>query len=99
MALAIWVLAIGAVGQIPPPETAAERSAPLRREFQAIREREAARLSALADGLEARGQAKEAETVRGLIEAAPPPDGPTRFVPLPEVIPSTALGLASVPAG
>jgi hypothetical protein len=99
MGLAAWVCVIGAVGQIPPPETAAERSAPLRQESRAIREREAARLGTVADGLEARGQAKEAEAVRVLIEPAPPADGPTRFVPLPEVIPSGALGLANVPAG
>ncbi|HEX8200624.1 MAG TPA: DUF1570 domain-containing protein [Isosphaeraceae bacterium] len=98
MGLSAWVLVIGVVAQIPPPETAAERSAPLRQESREIRRREAERLAAAADALAARGRAEEAETVRGWIEPEPDPDGPTRFVPLPEFVAASDPGLANVPA-
>ena len=78
----IILLAALATGAAPPPGPVS--SAALRAELGVIREREAARLRALAAGL----GAEEAGRVLGWIEAGPPKDGPTRFVPLPEVVPA-----------
>lgn len=83
-----WMVGAALVMQVPPPQEATARGVELRRQRQAIRGREAEQLKALADRLVEGGRRKEADAVRARIEPAPPPDGPTRFVPLPEVVPS-----------
>ena len=80
--LGIFLLAILAMGAAPPP--APVSSAALRAELRAIRGIEASRLREIAAGL----PPAEAEEILGRIEPEPPKDGPTRFVPLPEVVPA-----------
>src|SRR5437660_7692550 len=93
-----WIVGAILTLQVPPPQSAEKLSADLRREHRAIQEAEAAKLKELADRLQGKGDSKGDQEVRSLIPAALPADGPTHFVPLPEVIPAPAKGLANVPA-
>ncbi|MEW4567233.1 DUF1570 domain-containing protein [Tautonia sp. JC769] len=45
-------------------------------------------LEALANRLESTGDASHAQAVRALIEPSPRPDGPNRFIPMPEIVPA-----------
>ena len=83
----VW-LAIAAGSQIPPPLPAEADASDLRAELRSLLERESNRLEALAESLRGRGQADQAEAVARRIEPVPPPDGPTRFVPLADVVPA-----------
>jgi hypothetical protein len=94
----VWLVGVVMLAQVPPPVAENDRSAGLRAEFQRLRDLEAARLQALAARLAGQGQAEGAAQVRALVELAPPRDGPDRFEPLPEVVPSRAPGLANLPA-
>jgi hypothetical protein len=95
-----WMIGLTLAFQVPPPQAAAEESASLRAERRAIRDREAAGLEALAGRLAAAGKEAEARAVRDRIEPTTPAEGPTRFVPLPEIVPPKGRpgGLANVPA-
>ncbi len=84
----VWMVGAALVMQVPPPHATTARGAELRQERPAVHDREAEQLQALADRLARGGQRKEADEVRARIEPAPPPDGPTRFVPLPEIVPA-----------
>jgi hypothetical protein len=77
-----------AVAQVPAPrgaDTHIEAQQALRKEAAIIRQKETARLEALAAQLRKDGKTAEAATVESRIEPVPPRDGPMRFVPFPEV--------------
>ncbi len=83
--------------QVPPPTASNDASLALQAEFQAVLDRESSALSALAKRLVAEGKSAEADGVRDRIEPEPPRDGPVRFEPLPEFVPSPSKGLANRP--
>src|SRR5581483_7312967 len=83
--------------QVPPPDAAERASRSLHDRFEAIRAQEAGALEAAAKRLEAAGSGTEARSVRERIVPEPPKNGPTRFEPLPEVVPAPAEGLANRP--
>ncbi len=95
----VWLLGAVMAMQVPPPHAASARGGELRRERQAIVERETEQLRALADRLVKDGQKKEADAVLSRIEPDPKPDGPTRFVPLPEIVPARQGRAGAEPAG
>jgi hypothetical protein len=86
---------VGMVGlalalQVPPPSSASTPSADLGRARRGVLMVETMQLSALASRLETSGDREAAEEVRARIEPSPSADGPSRFVPLPEVVPAPA---------
>jgi hypothetical protein len=85
--------------QIPPPMADSARSAELRGRRDEILGRERSRLSAIADRLRIEGRVAEAGQVAPGPAEAPAADGSSRFVPLPEVVPSGPKGLANVEVG
>jgi hypothetical protein len=97
-----WLFGVALVLQVPPPQAAALESAALEAERRGFVGREGDELRALARRLEAAGRKEEAAAVSGWIEPAPPERGPSRFVPLAEVVPARAKprpqGLANVAA-
>ncbi|HWE38858.1 MAG TPA: DUF1570 domain-containing protein [Isosphaeraceae bacterium] len=94
-----WLLALAIGGQVPPAFHMADLKAvaALKDERQKVIDDESGRLARLAETLAAAGKGEEAERVRKQVEPAEPKDGPTRFVPLSEVVPAAKPGLASVP--
>jgi hypothetical protein len=96
LALAACPLARSASTQVPPPRDVAAKSAELSEARQAIVARESQALQALARRLDEKGDAAGAKTVRALAPAPRPADGASRLVPLPEVVPASGTGLASV---
>ena len=73
-------------GQVPRPVTGEEVARELAASRRAILAREAADLSGLADRLARTGDRPAAQEVRGRLPRDVTPDGPTKFVPLPEVV-------------
>jgi hypothetical protein len=94
-----WLLALAIGGQVPPAFHLVDprAEAALKEERQTLIDGESKRLAQLAEKLAAAGKTEEAANVRKEIEPAEPKDGPSRFVPLPEVVPAAKPGLASVP--
>jgi hypothetical protein len=84
--------------EVPPPDLAERPSAAIRREWQTVREQEAARLKSLADRLAGQGQSAAAAAVRAKMEPMPERDGATRFVVLSKVDTPGAKGLANIAA-
>jgi hypothetical protein len=97
--MATGSLILATLLQIPPPTADAARSAELRGRRDEILGRERSRLSALADRLRVEGKVAEAGQVDPGATEAPAPDGSSRFVPLPEVVPAPPKGLANVEVG
>jgi hypothetical protein len=92
-------LLLSLVLQVPAPNATAQASARLHDEYSAILDGEAKELKSLIDKL-AGGQEKEAaDELRKLLPQPAGSDGATRFVPLPEVVPAPAQGLANIPPG
>jgi hypothetical protein len=93
-----WILGLTLALQVPSPSAAEDQAKALRAERQTLRERETAQLQGLAERLSKQGQAGVAKEAAAAVEPAPRPNGPTRFVPLPEVVPAApGQGLANVP--
>ncbi len=86
MACLSWLLGLCVVLQVPPPEPNAESGAKLQAVRRSIIAREAAELGTLADALSKEGKTEAAKRVRAELPRPASPDGPTRFMPLPEVI-------------
>ena len=86
----VWLLTLTLTAQVPSPHAAEARGIELRQERRAIRARETTQIQALADRLLKEGHSKEAEDVRARIEPEPSENGPTRFVPLPAIVPKPA---------
>jgi hypothetical protein len=110
VAIAAGWLACALAGQVPPPNSAPPGSESFAVERKTTLDREASRLTELAEKLKAAGQAEAAAEVRRLLTPPPLPDGASRFVPLPPIVPAregaspkradagAAPGLANVPA-
>ncbi|MEJ7637665.1 MAG: hypothetical protein WKF75_06660 [Singulisphaera sp.] len=86
----IWLVGTVLALQVPPPPSTSSPSKRLRAESRAILGRERAELEALAGRLKARGQGDAAAEVLARADPPPLPDGSSRFVPLPAVIPAPA---------
>jgi hypothetical protein len=97
MIVSAGLLASALILQVPPPDAARKQGDDLRQRRQVILDREAADLSALAVKLASGGEADAAAEVRRHLPPPPQPDGPTRFVPLPDVVPARTIGLPNVP--
>ncbi len=93
------VFAVAMALQVPPPDAPEKEARALHREERAILDREAARLTALADRLAKRGENDAAAEVRRDLPLPARADGASRFVPLPEIVPARGKGLANIPAG
>jgi Protein of unknown function (DUF1570) len=98
MTHATWIVGLALALQVPSPNAAEDQAAALRAERQTLREQETAQLQKLAARLKAEGQADIAQEVAATIEPAPPRNGPTRFVPLADVVPAADHGLANLPS-
>ncbi|CAN5897339.1 hypothetical protein BH23PLA1_BH23PLA1_23570 [soil metagenome] len=77
-----WILTL-TIGTLAPTDDDVAR---LQVDREAILTREIEQLTAMADRLRDEGRIEEAEAVRSRIEPASPPDGPSRFVPLDELV-------------
>jgi hypothetical protein len=74
------------LGQVPPPSAATDVARELEAARRSIAARERAQTEALAERLVAEGAAAAAQRVRERVPRPVELDGPTRFVPLPEVV-------------
>jgi hypothetical protein len=102
--LVLIVCSVGrpAAGQVPPPRDVSAKAAELAESRLAIEARESKSLRELADRLARTGDPASASAVRRLMATEPPANGASRLMPLPEVVPASGSGLASVrsrPAG
>jgi Protein of unknown function (DUF1570) len=86
MSCGSWLAALCLLLQVPVPTAEAEAAHQLEADRRTIVTREAAELSALAAELARGGKTQEAEEVRAKLPRPVRPDGPTRFLPLPEVV-------------
>src|ERR1700733_7416460 len=73
--------------QVPPPAVVDDVSGELESARRAIIEKEAAALTGLADQLARDGDPESARMVQARLPRPSTPDGATRFVPLPDVVP------------
>jgi Protein of unknown function (DUF1570) len=73
-------------GQVPPPNLGADASRELEAARRSIVTNEAAQKKGLAERLAKEGDIAGDQRVRARIVGPADPDGPTRFVPLPEVV-------------
>ena len=78
--------------QIPRPSSAEEAARGLHAGYRSILESERADLKSLADRLSQGGDPELIRTMRARLIRPSNPDGPTRFVPLPDVVPPRAPG-------
>jgi hypothetical protein len=74
------------LGQVPAPASESRLAAELERAKRSIVANEGAQLKKLADRLGREGDQQAAERIRERMPRLSDPDGPTRFVPLPEVV-------------
>jgi Protein of unknown function (DUF1570) len=72
--------------QVPPPSPPAGASGLLEKQRRSIIARETAELASLAIELARQGKTQELNRVRAEMPRLPAPDGPMRFMPLPEVV-------------
>lgn len=82
--LALVLLGLGPQ-EVPPPGSGLDQARALRAERRDLIAAEGQKLEALADRLSGEGQAAAADRIRKRVTPTDPPDGPLRFVPLPEV--------------
>jgi hypothetical protein len=91
MSATCWLAALLVVAfQVPPPSSGEEVSRELQAAYRSILQKEAAALGAVADRPGREGDAESARLLRARLPRPAPPDGPTRFVPLPNVVPPAA---------
>jgi hypothetical protein len=76
--------------QVPRPDAGEEVGRELETARRTILARDASELSRLADELAGKGETQAAAEVRARVPRPPKPDGATRFVPLPEIVPPQA---------
>jgi hypothetical protein len=99
MSCAGWLAATVLVLQVPPPVLEGRAAAELESAQRAIIARETAELEKLADRLAGEGAAEAASQVRLRVPRPTAPDGPTRFVPLPDVVAARPAGADRSPEG
>jgi hypothetical protein len=86
--------------QVPPPAPPEGASGQLEDQRRSIIARELAELSSLAGELARQGKMDEVRRIRACLPRPPMSSGPTRFVPLPEVVESRkSLQAAMLPPG
>ncbi len=93
-----WLAALSFLLQVPPPTPGTEAAQQLEADRRSIIAREAAELSTLAEGLARQGKTEEAGVIRSTLPRAVERDGPTRFMPLAEVV-ERPKSTKSSPAG
>jgi hypothetical protein len=81
-----WLVGIWLLAQVPPPLLGADAAHELDGARRTIITRETAELNKLADQLAGEGATEAADRVRGCIPRPFARDGPTRLMPLPEVV-------------
>jgi Protein of unknown function (DUF1570) len=82
-----WLAALTTLPlQIPRPSSAEDAARELHAAYRSILEAESIGLKGLADQLDRSGDAEAAGSVRARLLRPPAPDGPTRFMPLPDVV-------------
>jgi len=74
------------LGQVPPPALGTDVARELKATRRSIEANEAAQIKVLAETLATEGNSKAAQRVSDRVAKPVDPDGPTRFVPLPEVV-------------
>jgi hypothetical protein len=82
----IWAAAFAFLLQVPSPTAGIEAEQQRETDRRGIIAREAAALSRLAEDLAREGQTEEAAVIRLKLPRPVERDGPTRFIPLPEVV-------------
>ena len=80
------------LGQVPPPTLGTDAARELEAARRSIVASEAAQLKGLAEQLASRGDKRGRRRVRERIPRPARPDGPTRFMPLPEVVAGSSRG-------
>jgi hypothetical protein len=80
--------------QVPRPSSSTDEARELEAARRSILVREAAELSGLAGRLAGQGEPQAAEQVRAQLPRPVAPNGPTRFVPLPDLVAPPAAGTA-----
>ena len=96
--LACWGCAC--CSRFPPLRAEGDERRSFDAERRSIIARETAELASLADELARQGKTDAANLVRAEIPRLAVPDGPTRFMPLPEVVePRKSTDARSLPAG
>ena len=79
------------LAQVPPPATGSDPARELEVARRSIVASEAAELKSLAERLSRQGDRVGANRIRERLPRPVDPDGPTRFVPLPEVVAARAV--------
>src|SRR3954465_14097116 len=90
-----YLVGLSLVLQVPPPSPVSDPAPELTEAARSIREREAQALEKLAAGFVGSDKAAAAE-IRRLLPRPRPRDGPSRIVPLPEIVPGRGRGLTSI---
>ncbi|MEO6809310.1 MAG: hypothetical protein ABI353_09395, partial [Isosphaeraceae bacterium] len=92
-----WLIGLTLSAQVPVPDAANEAPSALRASVQAALDQEAERLAERVGTLMRDGQVDAAKGVSPWIPPILPDDGPTRFQPLPEVVPAPIKPAAQDP--
>jgi hypothetical protein len=92
-----WLVGMLLVGQVPSPSAASDVAHELEAARRSIAASETAQINAIAARFIAHGNSKAAERVRARLPKPVDPDGPTRFLPLPEVVAARKEGTGGDP--
>jgi hypothetical protein len=92
-----WVVGLLLLCQVPAPTPGNDAAHELESVRRSIQAHEAAELIGLAEQLSRDGKTEAAQQVRQRIPLPAAPDGPTRLMPLPEVVEAQALDRSSLP--
>ncbi len=97
MSCSWWLVGLMAVGfQVPPPDAGEEVGRALENARRTILAREAAELTKLGSQLSEVGETGAAAEVLAKVPAPRKPDGATRFVPLPDIVPAPVASKSGV---
>ena len=91
------IVVLSLLGQVPPPALGADAARELEAARRSILANEGAQLKGLAERLASEGDQAAAQRIRERLPRPLDPDGPTRFVPLPEVVTARPQQKASEP--
>jgi hypothetical protein len=82
------IVVLSLLGQVPPPQVGAGAAHEMETARRAILAIEGRQLKDLAERLAEEGDQAAAQQIRDRLPKPVDPDGPTRFVPLPEMVPA-----------